>query len=527
MSAKAVERWDPEATVVAGIGGSWLAVEGEAEEVDELDLSDVEEVEDLADELVGTVLGSYRLLDLLGEGGMGKVYLGEHVKIGRKVAIKLLRRQYASRHDIVTRFFQEARAVNQIRHENIVDITDFVESDGGHAYLVMELLTGFDLGDLIRRQGPLPLSRSLGVLIQMCDGLAAAHEVGIVHRDLKPDNVFLVEKSGRMDFVKLVDFGVAKLIGDAMAADYGAGGVIGTPAYMSPEQAAGKLDVDHRADVYAMGAIMYRLFTGRPPFRGKTIEEYAQKHMSEVPIPPNQVEDLREGVPPELEVAILKCLAKTPDERFQTMYELRAVLAEVEKRYCRVDGAEALAGLPAARGGGGRTALLALAAAVLLGVAGTVAFFVWSDRTDTASAMAVSTRPVAKPEAPAPEPETAAPLTAAPRTESRITFRSEPAGASVWRADADGGPPLGVTDFTTAFPLGDEEVEFVFRLRGYKEGRAKVSLADDATLDVGALEKAAGVAGKKGAAAAGAPATTAAPYHPKKLDVHETIDPFK
>jgi serine/threonine protein kinase len=288
-------------------------------------------VKDRAEDSIGLVLGSYRLLEVIGRGGMGRVYRAEHVRLGRQVALKLLKPEYAVKRDAVARFFQEAKAVNKIRHRNIVDVTDFVELDDGTTFIIMELLEGASLGKVVRTEGPMAEGRLLAILVQVCDALEAAHAVGIVHRDLKPDNVFLVaSEDASGEIAKLLDFGVAKLLAapddDAEPIGYqtAAGSVVGTPAYMSPEQAGG-LDVDGRSDVYALGAIMYELFCGRPVFTGKSFGEFVMKHMSELPVPPRQTEG-GAGLRPELEAVILRCLAKRPTERFQTVGELRDAL---------------------------------------------------------------------------------------------------------------------------------------------------------------------------------------------------------
>ena len=263
------------------------------------------------DERVGSTLGSYRLVELLGRGGMGFVFRAEHVKLGREVAVKLLRGDYASRRDAVARFFQEARTVNRVRHRNIVDVTDFVELDDGTTFIVMEFLRGESLGKWA--QGGIDLPRALAVLVQICDGLAAAHEVGVIHRDLKPDNVFVVPTGDGAELVKLLDFGVAKLVNrddEDVGFQTAAGAVIGTPAYMSPEQAGG-MAVDPRSDIYSLGAIMYELFCGQPMFRGRSFGEYVRKHLTEMPVPPRQTEHGGQ-IDPRLELLIMKCLEKDP-----------------------------------------------------------------------------------------------------------------------------------------------------------------------------------------------------------------------
>jgi serine/threonine-protein kinase len=275
---------------------------------------------------VGTTLGKYRVLRMLGRGGMGCVYEAEHQKLGRRVALKLLRSKHARRRDAVARFFQEARAVNRIRHRNIVDATDFVELDDGTTFIVMEFLDGASLTRILR-EGSVDLPRALAILIQICDGLDAAHQQGIVHRDLKPDNVVVVRTSDGADLVKLLDFGVAKLLyqeDDGFGYETAAGAVIGTPAFMSPEQAGG-MKVDERADIYSLGAIMYLVFCGRPVFEGNSFGEFVRKHLNETPTPPSQTAGGRR-IDEALEQIILQCLEKEPDNRFQTVIELRNAL---------------------------------------------------------------------------------------------------------------------------------------------------------------------------------------------------------
>ena len=280
---------------------------------------------DVPDDYIGGVLGSYRVLALLGKGGMGYVFRAEHVKLGREVALKLLRSDYTSRRDAVSRFFQEARTVNRVRHRNIVDVTDFVELDDGTTYIIMELLTGTSLGVWARSGVDLP--RALAVLVQICDGLGAAHQVGVIHRDLKPDNVIVVPTADGTELVKLLDFGVAKLLnrdGEDVGLETAVGSVVGTPAYMSPEQ-AGAMVIDARSDIYSLGAIMYEMFCGQPMFRGRSFGEYVRKHLTEAPVPPRQTPG-GAFLAPALEAVILRCLDKDPDQRFTHIGELRQAL---------------------------------------------------------------------------------------------------------------------------------------------------------------------------------------------------------
>jgi serine/threonine protein kinase len=277
------------------------------------------------DEMIGRVVGSWRVVRLLGEGGMGSVYMGEHPAIGSKVAIKMLHPRFDADERIVERFFNEAKAVNVIGHDNIVNILDFNVADGGRHYFVMEFLHGRPLQALVQPGAPLPLRRAGPILLQCCRALQAAHERGIVHRDFKPDNVFLVDRDGRTDFVKLVDFGIAKLTDPTSAHLTQTGTVIGTPAYMSPEQAAGEPSIDARSDVYSLGVTMFQMFTGKVPFAeaGPSFGRILTAHLSQ---PPPLPRTLNPEIPAQLEEIILKTLEKNPDDRYQSMSELHEAL---------------------------------------------------------------------------------------------------------------------------------------------------------------------------------------------------------
>lgn len=277
-----------------------------------------------ADPLVGIVLdGRYRVSRILGEGGMGIVYEAFHQRLDRKVAIKVLREDFSSRADVVERFRREAKSASRIGHPNIVDVIDFGDTPLGSSYFVMELLEGEDLADLLSREVRLSPSRAVSIAYQCCRALASAHEKGIVHRDLKPENVFLLERGGFPDFVKLVDFGVAKMTeldhteGAAGRKLTRTGMIFGTPEYMSPEQANGQ-PLDHRVDIYALGIILFETLTGSVPFEGESFMAVLSKHAVH-PVPP-----LREVWPglrvsPELEAVVMRALTKQRDQRFPHM----------------------------------------------------------------------------------------------------------------------------------------------------------------------------------------------------------------
>jgi eukaryotic-like serine/threonine-protein kinase len=263
-------------------------------------------------------LGPYRLVERLATGGMGAVYRAVHQKAGRAVALKLLHQSLRNEVVGVSRFFHEARAVNTIRHPNVVEVYD-LSGEGEDVYMVLELLSGIDLRTLLGQQprGCLPAGRVVHILEQVCGALQATHARKIVHRDLKPENIFLCNHTGRQDFVKLLDFGVAKL--ERPEGRLTREGIaLGTPEYMAPEQARGA-DVDGRTDLYAVGCIAFEMLTGRTLFQGAAPGDVMMKH---VRTPPPSPRDLVPTVPPALEAVVLRCLAKSPRARPQTAMEL-------------------------------------------------------------------------------------------------------------------------------------------------------------------------------------------------------------
>ncbi|WP_437900393.1 serine/threonine-protein kinase [Sorangium sp. So ce124] len=258
----------------------------------------------------GAMLGEYRVERLLGAGTFGDVYAGEQPLIGKRVAIKVLNRRFASDPTVVSRFVGEARAVNRIRHRNIIDIFSFGVVDGRH-YFVMELLDGLTLGALIRREGRLSPGRAVSILEGIADALDAAHAAGITHRDLKPENIFVaIEKGGRY-FPKLLDFGVAKLADEALAHKTATGVAVGTPAYMSPEQVRGK-GVDHRSDIYALGVIAHEVLTGTLVFQGESMMEVMMMHLLQEP---PRASEVCADLPPELDAPVTAMLAKRAEDR--------------------------------------------------------------------------------------------------------------------------------------------------------------------------------------------------------------------
>ncbi|MCC6552113.1 MAG: serine/threonine protein kinase [Polyangiaceae bacterium] len=294
-----------------------------------------------ADPLLGRVIdGRYEVLSVVGEGGMGTVYEVRHTSLGRIFAMKVLRRDIAKDADLVARFVQEAKAAAAIGHPNIVAVSDFgeIEPGSGHAlpYFVMEFLTGVSLAALLRAEKRLPAAR-VGPLISQCAAaLDAAHRAGIIHRDLKPDNVFLI-KNGDHEFVKLLDFGVAKIAGGKRLTRIGM--VFGTPHYMSPEQAEGKR-VDPRTDVYALGVIMYECFAGRVPFEADTYMGVLTQHMFAVPEPIERVAPDAAALG-GLGPIVMRCLSKRAEDRYASMADLAAAIdlaLQPSARGARVEG---------------------------------------------------------------------------------------------------------------------------------------------------------------------------------------------
>ena len=276
------------------------------------------------DPLIGTRVGSFQIVRMLGRGGMGTVYLGEHPVIGSKVAVKFLHASMAHEPEVVARFYDEARAVNLIGHENIVGVYDLSLLPPDRYYYVMEYLDGETLAALERR-GRVPTLAGLAVLLQLCDALSAAHEQGVVHRDLKPENVFLVSRRGQPHFVKLVDFGIAKLRGAGQGRTQ-AGVLVGTPEYMAPEQCDDG-PIDARTDVYALGVMAFELFTGQLPFTTHSTTQLLLAHLGKPPPRPSSIAP----VDPQLEAAILRALEKDPRTRFQDMAEFADALRPVQK----------------------------------------------------------------------------------------------------------------------------------------------------------------------------------------------------
>jgi serine/threonine protein kinase len=418
---------------------------------------------------IGRVLGSYRLVSLLAEGGMSNIYVGSHTRLNRYAAIKILKPALQARRDAVVRFFAEARTVHRLAHPNIIASLDLVE-DADASYCVLELLQGPSLERRLA-ESRLPLGAVIRIGAQFADALHAVHAQGIVHRDLKPANLIVLER----DVVKLIDFGVAQL-GD----DDAGGAAYGTPAYMAPEQAAGER-VDGRADVYALGVLLYEMATGRHPFPSSTDSEYVLRHADERPVVPSRLDA---HVPPALDKLILRCLAKDPADRpdaAAVATALRALESPIKRR---------------------RIAPLVLAGVAAIASASVVVALVLRGDDKPAPAPVVVTVPPPKP-APPPPPV---------KQTVTLSFASLPSGARVFRPGET--IALGVTPFQTTLPIGTATA-VRFELAGYDTLEVLASLDDDDTIEVTLAKQ--------------APIVRPRPPEkkPPPLQREGTIDPFK
>ncbi len=440
-----------------------------------------------ADPLIGrTVDGRYLIERVLGEGGMGLVYKAKHTVLGKPLAIKVLRPDVSKDEEIITRFRQEAQSATSIGNEHIIDISDFGTLPDGSTYFVMEFLEGSDLTKAIEKVGAMEPGRTVKIAKQLCRALGGAHERGIVHRYIMPDNIYLIKRGNVSDFVKVLDFGIAKVSHGGNTKLTRAGQVFGTPHYMSPEQCAGT-NVDHRTDIYAIGVILYEMACGRVPFDADNLMGILTKHLYEEPIPPHELPPPVD-VPPPLEAIILKCLAKTPDHRYQNMGEMAADLEKLEqgltpdavlqklersssavgreptgrtKTGMNMSVGEPEEGLPKKR-----SMLLPIAGVggvlAILGIVAVIAFTQKADPVQQPIAPIATPPPVAV-QTPPPVVETPppAPTETGSTTSRKIAVNSNPTGAEVFLD----GVLLGNTPIDVDRPEGT--VQYEIRLPGY------------------------------------------------------------
>ena len=402
----------------------------------------------------GAKIGEYVVDRKLAEGGMGSVYSGHHPVIGKRVAVKVLSAQCAHIPDLVRRFVEEARAVNKIGHPNIIDIFSFGTLADSRPFFVMEYLEGANLAERLEA-GNLTASETRRLLRQICGALEAAHRAGIIHRDLKPENIWVAVPAHEASFAKVLDFGIAKLLDNPAGKSTQTGAAMGTPRYMAPEQCMGR-PVDHRADIYSLGVILYEIFAGIVPFRGESFGELIYQHMSEPPEPPSR----HRPMDPELERIILACLEKDPAKRPESAKELgrqldlvvhegtepvtqlrTAVLTARPSAATGTTMGQSIGEVvvPPVRAGKRGTALVAAGAAALVVVVGGVLLTRNS---------ATTRAPAASPAPAAPPPIAAAPIPAPVPTTGRLQLRIE--GGPADRVSLDGhevARAVSVVDF--------------------------------------------------------------------------------
>lgn len=273
----------------------------------------------------------YRLIRKLGRGGMGEVYLAQQIELNRRVAIKILIAERSKKAIQEQRFEQEAKAIGQISHPNIVDIFDVGRTEDDRSFFVMEYLLGEDLKRFCRRKHVVPTKEIISIATQICHGLSAAHEKNIIHRDLKPDNIFLIKTAEAKDVIKILDFGLAKVISDDEAEVKKltkTGVIVGTPAYLSPEQVRGD-PIDARTDIYALGLIIYRMLCGHMPFKANTVVEMLRKQMMETPLKPSEVAP-DSPIDLGLEAIAMQALQKDPTMRFNSAKDVIDALTQVQ-----------------------------------------------------------------------------------------------------------------------------------------------------------------------------------------------------
>jgi tRNA A-37 threonylcarbamoyl transferase component Bud32 len=431
---------------------------------------------DRRDPYVGSVIdGRYRVETVLGEGGMGIVYRCSHTIIGKKLALKVLRADLARDGEVTERFLNEAKAASAIGNPHIIDISDFGQFPDGSTYFVMEYLTGRALNGIGADGQRMSMDRVLKIARQLGEGLAAAHASGIVHRDLKPDNIFLIQRGADKDFVKILDFGIAK-VSTSEGKLTRAGAVFGTPHYMSPEQAAGT-SVDARGDVYSLGIILYELVSGKVPFDADNFMGVLTQHMYKPPTLLAEVTPNAELLPPGLEAIVMKCLAKRPEQRYQSMDEFVAdvdkVLAGIQPTAAR-EAREALTepgsyyedGTPSGtRGSKARWAWVGAGVVVAL-VAG-AAVLTRKPAAPSPSATSAVTAPApSKPAEPKVEP--VAQATPGPSLR-QVLLATEPVAAEIFK----GTENLGTSPVSVQVPVG-QSVELTIKASGFKEARVVV-----------------------------------------------------
>ncbi len=478
--------------------------------------------------MIGEVIGNFKIVSQIGRGGMGEVFLAEHTAMAEnRVAVKILHPEISRDHEQVQRFFNEARAVNKIKHAGIVKIFDSGMFQD-HAYLIMELLEGESLAGRLERAGKLPTAEVAAIGRQIASVLEATHRAGITHRDLKPDNIFLVRDEELGERIKILDFGIAKLSGTLASSGPKTQGTMGTPAYMAPEQWGDSGQVDWRADAYSLGCVVYEMACGQPPFLAKNIAEAYARHLHEVPVAPRT---LAPELAASCETLIRRLLAKQPADRAASMTEVVAAFEAIaeglplappttpapapivrpREASATTLGSSAreltdFAPKPARRG-----LLIGVAVAVAVVAIGIV---VVTSHDPSKPALIVA---VAKP------PPDAAPIAidaAPPPTTITLRVETEPAGADVYRVTDS--VRIGQTPLDMPMALGVGELVVLVKKPGFRDERVVLPLAASATrhvVMVGERTRPAIVVAK--------PPPDAAPPERKKGDLYDPYAPGK
>lgn len=449
-------------------------------------------IEGETDPLIGTTIdGRYQVEGVLGEGGMGLVYKARHTMLGKSLAIKVLRRDVSKNEEIMTRFRQEAQSATAIGNQHIIDISDFGMLPDGSTYFIMEYLDGKDLGEIIEDSGKLDPGVVLHISMQLCRALGAAHKAGIVHRDMKPDNVHLLHRGGDENFVKVLDFGIAK-VGGSSSKLTRAGQVFGTPHYMSPEQCSGT-GVDHRTDIYALGIMMYEMLTGVCPFDADNLMGILTKHLHEQAVPPRQ---LFPSIPEGMERVVLRAIEKDIDARYQTMEEILEDLEGLaqgvlpEKR----DVTQSFSASLAEEESSPKWGLWALLAVALVAIAGVTVMMLGSDEPEVIAQTTDETETVESagdPEQAIEEPEleleptqendsergTENPV----ETSQYVQLQSDPSGAEVFID----GESIGIAPVRLERP-SEGAIEIELRRDGYLTAEYRVTqyTADDVEVEL-------------------------------------------
>jgi len=519
-----------QAAAVAAASGTPIPAAGTPVPAADISKAKTSYLPESPDPLLGaTVADRYKVIRKLGEGGMGAVYLATHMVLEKQVALKVLHGEFARKPDLVERFMQEAKAASRIRHENVIDISDFGATPDGLVFFAMELLQGHDLHEEVARARLsghlLPWSRTKKIFLQICSALSAAHARGIVHRDLKPENVYLVEFLGDPDFVKLLDFGIAKVT-DVSSEEGGrkltkTGMLFGTPEYMSPEQARGE-QVDHRVDIYAMGCILFQLVSNRVPFEADNFMGVLSQHLTQEPpqIAPETFDQI--GAPRALADVIDKALAKDRDERWQTIDDLANAIRQVSGDPLRADKSQPMRA-PNVRSSGETTRArpptgnvepirkreptgrvktqwtgnlkvpeiadeehappkkksalpMILGAVVVAGLGVGISVMVLGGKKDAQPhhpAQTPGSAAVAAPQPPPPPPvQPQQPAEPALPDMVTIVFESTPKGATV--IDLSTNKPVGKTPYTFTVPGSTSPRQFKFQLKGYGDSTVEL-----------------------------------------------------